>query len=167
MGGWVKWWRSAELNPVLNKGEPFDRLHAFLWMVESAATEDSVRLGVPVKRGQLVVSERFLASVWNWKSRCKVRRFLADLESAGMIKIERPKKDQFGDQKKTTINVEKYRVYQDVKTKNRPKERPKKDQIIRRKKKEGESGSLDAPRIAFTEADPRSIQIGMGPPDEW
>lgn len=84
-----------------------------------------------------------------------------------MIKIERPKKDQFGDQKKTTINVEKYRVYQDVKTKNRPKERPKKDQIIRRKKKEGESGSLDAPRIAFTEADPRSIQIGMGPPDEW
>lgn len=167
MGGWVKWWRSAELNPVLNKGEPFDRLHAFLWMVESAATEDSVRLGVPVKRGQLVVSERFLMSVWNWRSRGKVRRFLAELEEAGMIKINGPKTDQFADQKRTTITVEKYRVYQDTRTKNGPQNGPKTDQIIRRKKRKGESGSLNAPRIAFTEEDPRSIQIGMGPPDEW
>lgn len=168
MGGWVKWWRSAELNPVINrKNEPFDRYHAFMWLVESAATQDTTRLGVQLERGQLVVSERWLASVWKWKSRAKVRKFLEELERAGMVKIAKPKKDQQKDQKKTIINVENYALYQDSASTKRPTKRPK--SVPNNKKKEGEreTGSLEAPRIAYQEGDPRYISRGMGEADEW
>lgn len=60
-----------------------------------------------VKRGQRITSELKLSDRWGW-SRNKVRKFLNDLKSDGMITIEK-------DKRKTLITVENYNDYQDSK----------------------------------------------------
>lgn len=105
MAGWIKWFRSAELNQVLNDGEPFDRMHAFLWMVESAAPKATTRKGVKLKRGQLWTTYRFMMDTWHWGSHHKVKRFLTELEADKMIKLLSHKNG-------TLITIEKYTSYQ-------------------------------------------------------
>lgn len=74
-------------------GGPFDKRSAWAWLIERAAWKSGAqevhRYQVPVGRGELVVSERFLAEAWGWKSRGKVRRFLENLKAAGMVKIRK------------------------------------------------------------------------------
>lgn len=96
------------------KGEPFDRLHAWIWIIGHANYKDEKRLFrgqlVTIKRGQLVTSTTALAQAWGW-SRNKVMRYTEMLENEGMI-------SKNGTPYGTTITVEKYELYQGRRTAN-------------------------------------------------
>ena len=70
------------------KEEPFTEREAYLWLLNQAAWKDHHhRAGVvvvPLRRGQLVHSTRFLASAWAW-SEPRVRRFLERMEAATLL----------------------------------------------------------------------------------
>lgn len=107
MSGYILWYRKAESNPVL-EDEKFDRLHAWLWMIERANYR---RVTIifngkkrQLKRGQFITSTRKLATAFGW-SVAKVRRFLSDLERNNMIKMERNTNG-------TLLTIEKYTFYQ-------------------------------------------------------
>jgi len=71
--------------------DPACRRWAWLDLCHMAAYKDTTRIVkgvvVPLKRGELLVSLRYLAERWKW-SRGKVERFLAFLCLAGVDKIE-------------------------------------------------------------------------------
>lgn len=107
MSGYILWYRKAESNPVL-EDDKFDRLHAWLWMIERANYK---RVTIvfngkkkQLKRGQFVTSSRKLATAFGW-SVSKVQRFLSDLERSNMIKMERNTNG-------TLLTIEKYTFYQ-------------------------------------------------------
>lgn len=107
MSGYIKFYRKAELNPILHCDE-FDRMHAWLWLIERANFKPvKIRIDGKIRvleRGQLWTSVRSLARTFGWGER-RVRNFLNDLESAGMIKRE-------GHTNGTTLTIEKYAFFQ-------------------------------------------------------
>lgn len=147
MAGWIKWFRSAELNTVLNDGEPFDKLHAFLWMVESAAPKATTRKGVRLKRGQLWTTYRFMMRAWHWGSLYKVSSFLDELEANKMIRL---KKNKNG----TLITIEKYTSYQNVSNTNQTQIDTQIDTINKKKEERGSLEVAKAPPTAPNK-DPR------------
>lgn len=68
--------------------DPLTEREAWMWLIEQAAWKArSFRIGkhvVPVGRGQIAASERYLAQKWQWHA-SKVRRFLARLQAAEMV----------------------------------------------------------------------------------
>lgn len=91
MDGYIKLYRRIEDYPVL-MCEEFDKYHAFLWMVERANFVDT-RISFNgrykvLKRGQFITSIRKLELVFGW-SKKRVRVFLDDLQTAGLIKTVR------------------------------------------------------------------------------
>lgn len=111
MAGWIKWYRQAELNSVLVKDEPYDRTHAFMWLVMKANTKNITSNKKTLKRGQLWTSIRIMARAWGW-GRNKVAAFLDELEANGMIQCERATNG-------TVITVENYAKYQHQRATNR------------------------------------------------
>lgn len=154
MAGWIKWFRSAELNQILNDGEPFDKVHAFLWMVESAAPKATTRKGVKLKRGQLWTTYRFMQKTWHWGSLYKVGAFLDELETNKMIKL---KKNKNG----TLITIEKYKFYQDTPNTNQTETDTQID-TINKKKEEVSTSALplgSVPSASAIENDPRYTKL--------
>ena len=111
--GWIKWFRKAETNEVL-KDESFDKLHAFMFLVEKANIEPiDITFGngtMHLERGQLHTSIRKLSVIWNW-SEGKTRRFIDALTGAQMIGIS---SNTHG----STITIENYSKYQNARRTN-------------------------------------------------
>lgn len=114
MQGWVSIHRKIQDN-WLWKEKPFSKGQAWIDLILRANHDDKkVLLGnqlVEVKAGSFVTSEVKLAEAWGW-GREKTRNFLKLLQSDGMITKQ-------SDNKKTTIIIENYRVYQDNNILNR------------------------------------------------
>lgn len=106
MARWIKWWTTAEQNQILNDGKPFDRYHAFMWLVESAAPKPTTRKGVAIKRGQVWTTLAFMRDTWHWGSIKRVSKFLDELEADNMIRQTRTRQG-------TLLTVEKYTTFQD------------------------------------------------------
>lgn len=87
----------------------FSRFEAWLDLVQSARFEDTKQLignrFIEVKRGQMLVSLRFLASRWQWSTK-KVNSFLDLLIQDKMITKETPK--ETGQTVVTICNYDKY-----------------------------------------------------------
>lgn len=107
-GGYIKIFRKIEDSAIWNE-KPFDRLHAWMWLLLHANYADSEILykgkTVTIRRGQLVTSYDKLAEAWGW-SRNKVIRFTTWLTTEGMIAKN-------GHANGTTITIEKWAFYQD------------------------------------------------------
>jgi len=87
MSGYYQMSRGWLDHPVF-AGEAFSRHAAWAWLIEHAAWKPT-RVGVgtkiiPVVRGQLCYSLRYMAKAWRWDE-AKVRRFIARLEREKMI----------------------------------------------------------------------------------
>ena len=108
IGGFIKWYRKAEGNPVL-KDKSFDRLHAFLYLVERANIQDSrIPFGTTyklIRRGQLFTSLEKLSQIFGWSLK-RTRLFIEDLENAKMITTKRY--PHFG----TIVIINSYEKYQ-------------------------------------------------------
>lgn len=119
--GWVSIHRQLQQHWLWDD-KPFSRGQAWIDMLLLANHSDNkFLLGnelVEVKTGSFITSELKLMERWGW-SKTKVRAFLTMLEQDGMI----VKKT---DRKKTTIFVEKYSVFQDIETTERPQKNHKK-----------------------------------------
>lgn len=96
----------------------FSRFEAWLDLVQSARFEDTKQLignrFIEVKRGQMLISLRFLASRWQWSTK-KVNSFLDLLIQDKMIIKETPK--ETGQTVVTICNYDKYNfVSQELET---------------------------------------------------
>lgn len=91
------------------EGRKFSRFEAWLDIVQSARFEDTKQLignrFIEVKRGQILVSLRFLAGRWQWSTK-KVNSFLDLLIQDKMITKETPK--ETGQTVVTICNYDKY-----------------------------------------------------------
>ena len=87
MSGYIRLFRKVEQNPVLSC-DKFDRVHAWIYLIERANFKPvKIKIDdtfIQLDRGQLWTSIRNLAKVFGWSIN-KTRRFLHDLERAGMI----------------------------------------------------------------------------------
>lgn len=90
--------------------EPFTEREAWAWMIARAASTDRTRrVGtamVPLRRGQLAHSLRFLAKRFQW-SHSRVQRFLARLVTESMI-------DTVTESAVTCVTIRNYNKYQRV-----------------------------------------------------
>lgn len=166
MAGWVKWYRDAEINPVLEDSEGFDRTHAFLWMVMRANYK---RVYITINgrrrrldRGQFLTSVRKLAAAWGWGTK-KVTKFLEELESNAMI----TRKRYHGG---TIITVENYSKFQDAgnslgDTSDHANDYANGTQYKNIKRTVAEPRNRGP--LPLEEVDPRYLDLPMGEPDKW
>lgn len=119
--GWISIHRQLQSHWLWDD-KPFSKGQAWIDMLLLANHSDNkFLLGnelLEVKTGSFVTSELKLMDRWGW-SKAKVRAFLTMLEQDGMI-IKKT------DRKKTTIFIEKYSVFQDIETTERPRKNHKK-----------------------------------------
>ncbi|MBA4509161.1 DnaD domain protein [Clostridium sporogenes] len=105
--GWISLYRSIQ-DHWLWQEKPFSKGQAWMDLLLSANHQDKKIVFdsnlIEVKRGQFITSIRKLCDRWGW-SNSKVKKFLDTLQSDEMIHYK-------SDTKKTTINIEKYEVYQ-------------------------------------------------------
>ena len=98
------------MDHTIFRNEPFTEREAWQWMIEHAAFAPHphrvCKSVVPLERGQLAVSTRYLAQPWQW-SKSRVARFLKKLKSRTMIGTE----DGTG---YTLITICNYNKYQSV-----------------------------------------------------
>jgi hypothetical protein len=113
--GWIKLHRDIQYNDIW-KEKPFSRGQAWVDLLLMANYEDRNVLFdgryIEVNRGSFITSELKLMDRWGW-SKSKVRLFLEQLEEQQMI-IKK------ADQKKTTLTLTNYSVWQDLDTTERP-----------------------------------------------
>lgn len=111
MAGFIKVHRDIEHNWVWEQ-KPFSMGQAWIDLILKANYKDNkFLLGkelVDVNRGDIITSELKLADRWGW-SRTKIRSFLLLLENELMINRQT-------DNKKTTISICNYSVWQDSET---------------------------------------------------
>lgn len=111
MAGWILVHRQIEDNPIW-KEKPFSKGQAWVDLLLMANHADNeILLGnniVTIKRGQFHTSEVILAKRWGW-GRKKINLFLTLLEKQKMCTSLRTWRG-------TTITIENYTVYQDMRT---------------------------------------------------
>lgn len=90
--------------------EPFTQREAWEWMIAEASWRDErKRIGdhiVPLQRGQLSASVRYLAECWQW-TKARVERFLKRLKTETMIETQ----SETGINVITICNYEKYQSF--------------------------------------------------------
>lgn len=105
--GYIIIWRCIRDNHFW-QDKPFDRSRAWIDLIMWANhTDGFIRqrgISVPIKRGQVGVSEVTLADKWGW-SRGKVRRFLKDLVKTQQI-------EQQNNNVTSLITITNYNLYQ-------------------------------------------------------
>lgn len=118
--------------------EDFTEREAWLWLISTAVWKPAkVRAGhkvVALDRGQLMFSERFLATKWGWSKTC-VRRFLMRLEREQMIVLK-------ADHDATRITICNYEKYAFGGTDKRTENGPQTDHE-RTKEEEGKKVIID------------------------
>jgi hypothetical protein len=139
--GYYRMYRGWMENGVFSSKAPFSERDAWVWLVEEAAWKDRPwRLGVvilPLKRGQLCHSLRYLGQKWRW-SKDKVQRFLRVLENRDMIETASA---TGGATAERIITICNYSLYQDDRdsdeteseTAENPKPRQSRDKTEERK----------------------------------
>lgn len=88
--GWICLYRSS-LKHTLAEDKPYNKWGAWIYLLLMANHQEgewycSGRL-VPIKRGELITSQRKLGEAWGW-SRKRVSTFLKDLQGVSMIKLK-------------------------------------------------------------------------------
>lgn len=151
--GYVFLWRGWMNHPVLAKGAgPFTRREAWAWLIEHAAWHDQGGL----RRGQLSVTQRFLASAWKWP-RMSVKRFLDELSGTEMLKSEH--KNGTGKSLITVCNYEKYQGSWDSSGTGFGTDTPeKRDTILRNKNSPTVSKETFGERAPTRARDPHVLQ---------
>jgi hypothetical protein len=100
--------------------EPYTQREAWVWLIENAAWKDTTAYVsgkvIPLRRGQLVFSQRFMAEKWKW-GRQRVRTFIERLE-----KTEKSTQDTT--QGVTILTICNYDRYQGEQPSPQPKEQP-------------------------------------------
>lgn len=125
--GFVKISRKAyETDPFWTERRVFSRWEAWEDLIQMAAWKSFRKIVkgqvVELGRGQLLVSERFLADRWSW-SRGKVRRFLELLVDMQRIEVADHRADQPG----SVVTVLNYDRYQSSPTQDGPLDGPPTD----------------------------------------
>jgi hypothetical protein len=146
--------------------EPFTEREAWQWLVEQAAWRPSrTKIKgtiVPLERGQLSFSVRFMADKWQW-SKSRVDRFLKRLAAENMVNISSKNRDNSGTtaghpagQGQSIITVCNYEKYQSPKNGNRDNEetldaqksgqqRDKEEEVKKEEERKEEGGGAGAP----------------------
>ena len=90
-GGFLIWPRDEFADPLFRIAEP-NKQNAWMWLVFSARFAEcqikTSRGWVKLQRGQLAVTDGFLALAWGW-GRKRVRTFLEQLQTLDMIRTEK------------------------------------------------------------------------------
>ena len=111
MTGYIKLYRDIMDSDIWKLKEPFDYRSAWidLLLLASHKDHDIFSKGKLIKseRGQVNRSLQQLADRWNWKSRGRVKRFLAELEAAQMVNTKCTSNG-------TVITIENYSKWQDA-----------------------------------------------------
>ncbi len=116
--GWVKIYRDIREHPLVGFGQPvspadpkrgaFSRAEAFTDLIMEAEWKDTRRRVngeiVELNVGQLLASQSYLATRWNW-TRQRVRTFVHQLLSENMIKSNQLSEQQKGCSRKKGPNV--------------------------------------------------------------
>ena len=114
------------------KIEPYSEILAWIDLISRASyKEDTIRFNQytkKVKRGELVVSPKYLALKWNWNV-SKVRRFLKRLAFASMIGIVTNE----GISRITIVNYNEYQHTTTLQANLQAKLRSKSDHILNNK----------------------------------
>ena len=112
-GTFIKLYRKAVENELFEE-KPFDRWHAFEYMLIRASTFPETKIfkghRVEIGRGELVFGTAKMAEKFGW-SRNKLIRFLELLKECGMIQFR-------GTPYGTHVTIENYTFYQDGQTPN-------------------------------------------------
>lgn len=86
--GFIRLYRKIQDNPVLHeRGKRYSRYEAFIWLCLNARGTDDPETGL--RRGELEVSVRFLAGVWNWGQGSVVRFLTALMAESMLTRVER------------------------------------------------------------------------------
>ena len=105
--GYIKLYRDIRDHWIWKK-QPYDRAHAWADLIMRASHEPKQIMFngrmVTIEKGSFITSIKHLAEAWGW-SRHKVKDFLVLLKEEQMINF-------ISDTKKTTINIDKYCIYQ-------------------------------------------------------
>jgi len=76
-------------HPLFDDGKPLSRLEAWLWLIKEASWKPrDYRMNsatIPLERGQLTHSVRYMAAAWRW-SKSRVDRFIDLLEREQMVR---------------------------------------------------------------------------------
>lgn len=161
--GWIKWWRQAEKNDVL-EDDKFDRTHAFMYMVMMANTKQAkTRYGETIKRGQFKTSIRKLSQAFGW-GHTKTECYLNDLENKGMIRTKRTPNG-------TLVTIVKYGKFQDVRDTKKDTDRHTDRNTDRNAdrplyKKIGEN-KKEAPNSASCDTESVPKEEWLPPVEEW
>lgn len=120
-------------HPFWCEDRVFSRFEAWLDIVQSARFEDTKQLignrFIEVKRGQMLVSLRFLAGRWQWSTK-KVNSFLDLLIQDKMIIKETPK--ETGQTVITICNYDKYNfISQELETEKKQQGNSKETKLIK------------------------------------
>lgn len=90
MSGFYLMRRGWQDHPVFGN-EPYSKRDAFEWLIANASFQERTAgvLGkvIPLKRGQLCHSVRFLGKAWRWDE-AKVRRFISRLQDSQMVEVQ-------------------------------------------------------------------------------
>ena len=112
MQGWIKLHRQIREHKFFKTKRKFSKFEAWLdLLLEANHCDKEVLFGnqiIEVKRGSFITSELKLSDRWRW-SRTKVRDYLNLLGKDSMI-------EKISDNKKTTISIVNYDVYQNIET---------------------------------------------------
>ena len=131
MTGYIRINRSVFAHKVF-KQEPYSEILAWIDLISRASyKEDTIRFNQytkNVKRGELVVSPKYLALKWSWHV-SKVRRFLKRLAFASMIGIVTDE----GISRITIINYNEYQHTTTLQANLQAKLRSKSDHILNNK----------------------------------
>lgn len=162
--GYIRVYRKTDDDPIF-EGEPFDKYHAWIWMISRANYKPTrILFGgkiITLKRGQFVTSVRKMSDKFGWSTN-KTLRFLRLLESNGMIRKR-------SNTEKTLITIEKYSVYQDSRntngdTNDNTNDNTNESQRIKRNKGGGSERSETVRPPQETNVD--FYHIPLGEPDE-
>lgn len=116
MTGYIKLYRDIMDSDIWKSKEPFDYRSAWIDLLLLASHKDHDIFGkgklIKSKRGQVNRSLQQLADRWHWKSRGRVKRFLAELEAAQMV-------NTICTSNGTVITIENYSKWQDARNSKR------------------------------------------------
>lgn len=128
-GGYIRVNRKVFEHKVFKKNEPYSEILAWVDLISRASYKDDIirfnQFTKKVKRGELVVSPKYLALKWSWHT-SKVRRFLDRLAFATMIGIVTDE----GISRITIVNYEEYQHSTKLQAKSQAQLCPKSDTIL-------------------------------------
>jgi len=124
--GWISIHRQILECDIWATDEPYNKRDAWIYLLLKASRHDHNLLVkghiVPLKRGEICASERYLATAWKW-SRGKVKRYLNILLSLNMIEMRTTEQATH----EPIISIVNYDYYQSQNSEDEPQDEPQAD----------------------------------------